>query len=176
MRPHVSDGTINAVHKQLGGNNLANNDALQLSASTPYSKSNCTAAVKVDLQDMMRTTQLPRLEHRKSAVTFRNRLDYRDDKAHQRKQITHDDKLILTPSCLYKEFRRPADKIEFRKDSRPDFTDAYYGLWVVPDAPFIDWKVPLRSRLSIWRVLNRELQNQRERPRNLIATLYSERL
>jgi hypothetical protein len=52
MRPHVFDGTINAVHKQLGGNNLANDDALQLSASTPYSKSSCTAAVKVDLKDM----------------------------------------------------------------------------------------------------------------------------
>jgi hypothetical protein len=29
MRPHVIDGTINAVHKQLGGNGLANDDAFQ---------------------------------------------------------------------------------------------------------------------------------------------------
>jgi hypothetical protein len=68
---------------------------------------------------MLRTTQLPLPAHRKSANTFRKSLDYRNDKSHQRKQVTHEYKLLSTHSCLYKEFRGLADRAKLRKDSRP---------------------------------------------------------
>jgi hypothetical protein len=62
-------------------------------------------------------------------------LHYCNGKVQQRKQLIYEDKLEPAPSCLYKRFRRLADKTRFQKDSRPQFTDTYHGSWTVPNAP-----------------------------------------